>query len=185
MERFSFIFVVGGVILFAFAFTTLGLGPWLILDEQTVEKLDFEEVPYDFAENYADAEAYMNGLRNGRDIYVKEACWHCHSQYVRPVANESLYYGAVSTAGEYNNELQFPQLFGTRRVGPDLIRESNKHSKDWHVAHFYNPRNVVPDSVMPSFRWYYDDEKQPTQDAIDLVAYVMWLGSWAEPEDAS
>ncbi|RMG20195.1 MAG: cytochrome-c oxidase [Deltaproteobacteria bacterium] len=183
MERFSFIFVVGGVLLFAFAFTTLGLGPWLVLDKTEVEPLQIDEVPWQFEEDYDSPEAYMDGLRHGRDIYVSEGCWHCHSQYVRPVGNEALYYGPVSTAGEYQNELQLPQLFGTRRVGPDLIRESNKHSKDWHFAHFYNPRNVVPESVMPSFPWYYTDDGEPTKDLVDLTAYVMWLGSWAEVPD--
>jgi len=183
MERFSVIFIVGGVLLFGFAFVTLGLGPWLVLDETATQTLDIKEVPWEFAGDYESPEAYMDGLRNGRDIYVGEGCWHCHSQYIRPVGNESLYYGPVSTAGEYQNELQLPQLFGTRRVGPDLIRESAKHTKDWHVAHFYQPTNVVPDSVMPGFPWYYDDEGNPNQDGIDLIAYVMWLGSWAEVPD--
>lgn len=182
MERLSVIFVVAGVLLFAFAFVTLGLAPWLILDETSAKPIKVERVPYAFENDYKTPEEYVDGLRNGRDIYIKEGCWHCHSQYVRPAGNEATYYGPVSQPGEYQNELQLPQLFGTRRVGPDLIRESNKHTRDWHIAHFYNPRNVVPESVMPTFSWYYDGNK-PKKELINLVAYVMWLGSWAEVPD--
>jgi cbb3-type cytochrome oxidase cytochrome c subunit len=62
-------------------------------------------------------------------------------------------------------------------VGPDLSRQAGVHSNDWHVAHFYEPRWVVPWSVMPSYRWYYTEDKRPTRDLLSLVAYVQWLGS--------
>ena len=80
------------------------------------------------------------------------------------------------------NKLQLPQMFGTRRVGPDLIREAGKHSNDWHVAHFYEPTNVAPLSVMPSYKWLYDGKGNPTKKALSLVTYVQWLGSWARTD---
>ena len=72
----------------------------------------------------ADAAAFRKALKLGRDTYIAEACWHCHSQFVRPVSNEDIRFGKVSYSAEYMNEMFLPHLFGTRRVGPDLIRES-------------------------------------------------------------
>ena len=71
-----------------------------------------------------------------------------------------------------------PQMFGTRRVGPDLIRESGVHSNDWHVAHFYDPVAIQPGSVMPSFSWFYDEKGRPNKKGLAIVSYVQWLGSW-------
>lgn len=128
-----------------------------------------------------DAKAYREALRLGRDTYIAEACWHCHSQFVRPVSNEEGRFGKVSWASEYMNEMFLPHLFGTRRVGPDLIREAGKHGNDWHVAHFYDPTIVVPASVMPRFTWFFDGEA-PNKRGIAIVTYMQWLGSWATPE---
>jgi cbb3-type cytochrome c oxidase subunit II len=97
---------------------------------------------------------------------------------VRPVSNEDLRFGPVSTAAEYQNMMNLPHLFGTRRVGPDLIRENGKHSNDWHVAHLYDPRSVAPYSVMPSYPWFFDAARRPNERALALVAYLQWLGSW-------
>jgi cbb3-type cytochrome oxidase cytochrome c subunit len=83
--------------------------------------------------------------------------------------------------GEYQNELSQPQLFGTRRVGPDLSREAGKRTNDWHFAHFFNPKLVEPESVMPAYSWYFDETTNPPTpkpDAIALVAYVQSLGAW-------
>jgi cytochrome c oxidase cbb3-type subunit I/II len=89
----------------------------------------------------------------GRSVYIREGCWYCHSQYVRPVTGEDLRWGPVSEAGEYAFDL--PHLFSTRRIGPDLTRVGLKYGDDWHYAHHWDPRLVVPDSVMPSFKWLY------------------------------
>jgi cytochrome c oxidase cbb3-type subunit 2 len=91
--------------------------------------------------------------RMGRAVYIREGCWYCHSQYVRPVAGEELRWGPVSEAGEYAFDL--PHLFSTRRIGPDLTRVGLKYGDDWHYAHHWDPRLVVPDSVMPSFKWLF------------------------------
>lgn len=101
--------------------------------------------------------AYAVALRNGRDRYVGEACWHCHSQYVRPVANEEQRFGPVQTTRHDANALQRPVLWGTRRVGPDLTHEGGLRSNDWHVAHFWDPQSTSPGSVMPRYTWYFEE----------------------------
>ncbi|HYC77608.1 MAG TPA: cbb3-type cytochrome c oxidase subunit II [Planctomycetota bacterium] len=98
--------------------------------------------------------AYADAVRRGRDRYVAEACFHCHSQYVRPVANEEIRFGPVRRAEDDNNAAQRPVLWGTRRVGPDLTYEGGLRSNDWHVAHFADPQSVSPDSIMPRYSWY-------------------------------
>jgi cytochrome c oxidase cbb3-type subunit II len=126
-------------------------------------------------------EAFHEALRLARDRYIAEACWHCHSQYVRPVSNEDQRFGKVSWAAEYRNEMFLPHLFGTRRVGPDLIRESGRHGNDWHVAHFMDPTLVSPASVMPRYSWFFDGET-PNKSGLAMITYMQWLGSWATPE---
>ena len=86
---------------------------------------------------------------SGRRIYLREGCWYCHSQYVRPVTGETRRWGPVSEAGEYAYDV--PHLFGTRRIGPDLTREGLKYSNEWHLAHFWNPRMLTPDSIMDPY----------------------------------
>ena len=134
--------------------------------------------------NFTEA-SFAEALQLGHKIYVGEGCWHCHSQFVRPVAREDRRWGPVSKSVEYQNELQRPVLFGTRRVGPDLIRLSGKYPNDWHFVHLYNPRDVAPLSIMPSYPWYFNADKTPKPDAVALVAYLQWLGSWHEDKDAN
>ncbi len=74
----------------------------------------------------------------GRDVYLREGCWYCHSQYVRPVTGETRRWGPVTESGEFAYDV--PHLFGTRRIGPDLMRVGLKFSDEWHLAHFWNPR---------------------------------------------
>jgi len=111
----------------------------------------------------------------GRAIYGREGCVNCHSQLVRATANDVLRFGPPSQAWE--TEEEFPQLWGTRRIGPDLARESGKRSRDWHLTHLWNPRWVVPESNMPAHPWLFDGSPlRPTQEAVDLVAYLDSLG---------
>lgn len=102
-------------------------------------------------------EAHAFALREGRDRYIAEGCWHCHSQYVRPAANEEQRYGPVQSSNHDNNVLQRPVLWGTRRVGPDLTWQGGKRTNDWHVAHFWDPKSTSPDSIMPRFPWLFDE----------------------------
>jgi cytochrome c oxidase cbb3-type subunit I/II len=112
---------------------------------------------------------------HGREIYGREGCVNCHSQLVRATVDDVRRFGPASEAWE--TEKEFPQLWGTRRIGPDLARESGKRPRDWHLTHLWNPRWVVPASNMPPHPWLFDGSPlKPTQEALDLVAYLDSLG---------
>lgn len=87
----------------------------------------------------------------GRDIYIREGCYNCHSQMIRPFHAETLRYGHYSVAGEYVYD--HPFQWGSKRTGPDLHRVGGKYSDDWHRVHLNNPRDVVPESIMPAYPW--------------------------------
>ena len=87
----------------------------------------------------------------GRDIYVREGCYTCHSQMIRPFPAETERYGHYSVAGEFVYD--HPFQWGSKRTGPDLARVGGRYSDDWHYAHLFNPRDVVPESIMPSYAW--------------------------------
>lgn len=90
----------------------------------------------------------------GREVYTREGCWYCHSQYIRPVTGETRRWGPVTQAGEY--AFDRPHMFSTRRIGPDLSRVGLKYSDSWHLAHFWDPRMMSPDSIMPRFSALFD-----------------------------
>tara|TARA_R110002110_G_scaffold194517_5_gene403446 strand:- start:340 stop:1077 length:738 start_codon:yes stop_codon:yes gene_type:complete len=87
----------------------------------------------------------------GRNIYIREGCYACHSQMIRTLRDEVERYGPYSLAVE--SKYDHPMLWGSKRTGPDLARIGGKYSDAWQVAHLYNPRDVVPQSVMPAYRW--------------------------------
>jgi cytochrome c oxidase cbb3-type subunit 2 len=87
----------------------------------------------------------------GRDIYIREGCYNCHSQMVRPFRAETERYGHYSVAGEYVYD--HPFQWGSKRTGPDLQRVGGRYSDEWHRLHFMNPRDVVPESNMPAYPW--------------------------------
>lgn len=91
----------------------------------------------------------------GRGIYRREGCVGCHSQMVRPFRAETERYGPYSVAGEQVYEHNF--LWGSKRTGPDLARVGGRYSDDWHRAHLYNPRDVVPESIMPAYPWLFEN----------------------------
>lgn len=91
----------------------------------------------------------------GRDIYIREGCNTCHSQMIRPFRSETERYGHYSVAGE--SVYEHPFLWGSKRTGPDLARVGGRYSDDWHRAHMYNPRDVVPESIMPSYPWLFEN----------------------------
>jgi cytochrome c oxidase cbb3-type subunit 2 len=123
-----------------------------------------------------DAGDYTPLEARGRAVYVREGCWYCHSQYVRPVAGEERRWGPLSEAGEY--AFDQPHLFGTRRIGPDLTRVGLKYSDDWHYAHAWNPRLTVPESIMPSFTWLFDQAVVPAGDGGLAPEAVPALRRW-------
>jgi len=92
----------------------------------------------------------------GRDIYIREGCYNCHSQMVRPFRDETERYGPVSRAGEFVYDRPFQ--WGSKRTGPDLHRVGGKYPDSWHYLHMKNPRDVTPDSIMPSYPWLITDE---------------------------
>ncbi len=87
----------------------------------------------------------------GRNIYIRDGCYACHSQMIRTLRDEVHRYGPYSRAVE--SQYDHPMLWGSKRTGPDLARIGGKYSDDWHVAHLINPRNVMPQSIMPSYPW--------------------------------
>ena len=87
----------------------------------------------------------------GRDIYIREGCYNCHSQMIRPLRAETERYGHYSVAGE--SVYDHPFQFGSKRTGPDLARVGGRYSDEWHRAHLTNPRDVVPESNMPGYPW--------------------------------
>jgi cytochrome c oxidase cbb3-type subunit II len=87
----------------------------------------------------------------GRDIYVREGCYNCHSQMIRPLRAETERYGHYSLAGE--SVYDHPFQFGSKRTGPDLARVGGRYTDEWHRAHLVNPRDVVPESNMPGYSW--------------------------------
>ncbi len=92
----------------------------------------------------------------GRDVYLREGCYNCHSQMVRPFRAEALRYGAHSTAGEFVYD--HPFQWGSKRTGPDLHRVGGKYNDEWHRVHLINPRDVVPESNMPAYPWLLSDK---------------------------
>ena len=91
----------------------------------------------------------------GRDIYVREGCYNCHSQMIRPFRSETLRYGHYSVAGE--SVYDHPFQWGSKRTGPDLARVGGKYSDEWHRVHLNNPRDLVPESNMPAYPWLLKD----------------------------
>ncbi len=194
-EKFGTIALMVGIGFFAFGTFWMAVAPWLSLKDIPMESMEdiAENIPAEFymlARDYPEEfkkhlgepgkASFIEALETGKDVYIAEACWHCHSQYVRPVSKEEARYGKVSYPSEYQNAMHLPQLLGTRRVGPDLTRESGVHSNDWHVAHFKNPPGVTPGSVMPTYTWLFDENGRPNKKGLSTIAYMQWLGSWAK-----
>ncbi|GAA0785936.1 cytochrome-c oxidase, cbb3-type subunit II [Marinobacterium sediminicola] len=109
----------------------------------------------------------------GRDIYIKEGCHVCHTQMIRPFRAETERYGHYSTANEFVWE--HPFLWGSKRTGPDLARVGGRYSDDWQKAHLYNPRDVVPESKMPSYPWLFEN-KLSGKDTVAKMEALRNLG---------
>ncbi len=111
----------------------------------------------------------------GRDIYVREGCYNCHSQMIRPFRAETLRYGPYSVAGEFVYD--HPFQWGSKRTGPDLARVGGKYSDEWHRIHLTNPRDVVPESNMPAYAWL----AQNPVDGASLPAHMKGLRKLGAP----
>ena len=104
----------------------------------------------------------------GRDIYIREGCYNCHSQMIRPLRAETLRYGHYSTAGEFVYD--HPFQWGSKRTGPDLHRVGGKYSDEWHRLHLENPRDLVPESNMPAYSWLAKSALDPDDMAPKMRA---------------
>jgi cytochrome c oxidase cbb3-type subunit 2 len=119
-------------------------------------------------EDVPDMRVYTPLELAGRDIYVKEGCYACHSQMIRTLRDEVERYGPYSLAVE--SKYDHPMLWGSKRTGPDLARIGSKYSDAWHVAHLINPRDVVPESVMPKYGWLARNALDIDDMALNLAA---------------
>jgi cytochrome c oxidase cbb3-type subunit II len=111
----------------------------------------------------------------GRDIYVREGCYNCHSQMIRPLVAETLRYGHYSVAGEFVYD--HPFQWGSKRTGPDLQRVGGKYSDEWQRLHLISPRDLVPESIMPAYPWL---EKTPA-DAESIQRHMKALRTVGVP----
>ena len=154
---------VAGVAFFVMSVALLGVWPKRVLDEQT--RLMSPEKPLGLSAS----------ARRGRAIYGREGCAYCHTQQIRYLHSDMQRFGAPTLAWE--TRLDYPHLWGTRRIGPDLTRAGGTRTADWQFTHLFSPRAVVPDSVMPPYRALFDGAPdRPRQEALDLVAYLDTLG---------
>jgi cytochrome c oxidase cbb3-type subunit 2 len=104
----------------------------------------------------------------GRDVYLREGCYNCHSQMIRPFRAETLRYGHYSVAGEFVYD--HPFQWGSKRTGPDLHRVGEKYSDEWHRLHLLNPRDLVPESNMPAYGWLDKGKVDGAQIAANMRA---------------
>ncbi len=111
----------------------------------------------------------------GRDVYVREGCYNCHSQMIRPFRAETERYGHYSVAGEFVYDRPFQ--WGSKRTGPDLARVGGRYSDDWHRAHLNNPRDLVPESNMPAYPWL----AKTNLDADSIVLHLKALKRLGDP----
>jgi cbb3-type cytochrome oxidase cytochrome c subunit len=154
---------IAGVAFFALSVALLGVWPTRVLETQS-KAMGPEYVA-----------ALSPAAQRGRQIYSREGCAYCHTQQVRYLHADIARFGAPTLAWETGADT--PHLWGTRRIGPDLSRASGTRPQDWHLAHLFSPRAVVPDSVMPPYRALFNGAAdRPRQDALDLVAYIETLG---------
>ncbi len=123
-----------------------------------------EIVPLFFQKSTTEAVAGMKPYSalqlEGRDIYISEGCYVCHSQMIRPFRAETERYGHYSVAGEFVYDRPFQ--WGSKRTGPDLHRVGGRYSDDWHRTHLINPRDVVPESIMPGYPWLAKNKLDPS-----------------------
>jgi cytochrome c oxidase cbb3-type subunit 2 len=111
-------------------------------------------------EAVAGLEPYSPLRLAGRDVYIREGCYLCHSQMIRPFRAETERYGHYSVAGEYVYDRPFQ--WGSKRTGPDLARVGGRYSDEWHRVHLINPRDVVPESIMPGYPWLEENAADDT-----------------------
>jgi cytochrome c oxidase cbb3-type subunit I/II len=161
VQRIEPIILVAAVGFYALAMTSQGLLPYLekkVTRPGVVKTIAGVTIPAVHRTELEDL---------GRHVYIREGCWYCHSQFVRPVNRDTDKWGPVSQAGEFTYDV--PQMFGTRRIGPDLSREGNRRSDEWHYAHHWNPRATEPESMMPSYTWLFREDAEHDRKVIAFI----------------
>jgi cbb3-type cytochrome c oxidase subunit II len=154
---------LGGVGFFTMSMLLLGVWPGSVLERQISGMSPEHPMALTAAEE------------RGRIVYSQNGCAYCHTQQIRYLERDVRRFGRSTLAWE--TVFDFPHLWGTRRIGPDLSREFAIHTEDWEYQHLYSPRGVVADSAMPSFSWMFDGAPdRPQQEARDLLAYLETLG---------
>jgi cbb3-type cytochrome oxidase cytochrome c subunit/cytochrome c553 len=154
---------VAGVGFFVLSVLLLGIWPGKVLEDEVAKQSPAKLAPLTASEEH------------GRRIYAREGCAYCHTQQIRYVEPDVMQFGAATLAWE--TSLDYPHLWGTRRIGPDLSREAGVRTADWQLAHLYNPRLIVEGSVMPGFpHLFAGDPRNPMQEARDLLGYLDTLG---------
>lgn len=152
MKRIEPVILIAAIGFYALAMTSQGILPLL---EKSVTR---PEIVHTIDGKTVTSPRRTETEELGRKIYIREGCWYCHSQYIRPVNRDVDKWGPVSQAGEIAFDL--PQMFGTRRIGPELSREGNRRSDEWHYAHHWDPRATEPESMMPAFTWLFKEDSQ-------------------------
>lgn len=157
------ILFIAGIGFFVLSIVVLGVLPGQRLEQQVQDNAPEDTPDYTAAE------------QRGRQVYAREGCAYCHTEQVRHLDSDVERWGAPTMPWETRYDR--PQLWGTRRIGPDLAREAGVRSDDWQLVHLHNPRDTVPESIMPSYPWLFKGSAdKPTQEARDLVAYLQTLG---------
>jgi len=190
-ENASLYFMLAGLIFFMIAAGVVVFAPWMGMARKMEEVTNVEG-------RAVKAPQRTEAEKRGRQIYIREKCWLCHSQVVRgdwertaqglkleSRGGDAERYGPISQPGE--SAADTPHLYGTRRIGPDLARVGGKYPDAWHTMHFLNPQAVIPGSVMPKFVWLYTNidygrsgkpvKGDPTVELLDLISYVQSLGA--------
>jgi cytochrome c oxidase cbb3-type subunit 2 len=118
----------------------------------------------------------------GRDVYIREGCYNCHSQMIRPFRAETLRYGPYSKAGEFVYD--HPFQWGSKRTGPDLHRVGGRYSDEWHRLHLISPRSLVPESNMPAYPWLEYANVDPAEMPVKLKALKRLGAPYSDDEIA-
>jgi len=161
MKRIETVILIAGVGFYVLAMTSQGIIPLLekeVTHPTHLRTIDGTTIP---------TPTYTALEQLGRTVYIREGCWYCHSQYIRPVNRDVEKWGPVTQAGEVAYDL--PQMFGTRRIGPELSREGARRSDEWHYAHHWNPRATEPESIMPAFTWLYRSDAEHNRRVIAFL----------------
>ncbi len=166
LERTETIMLLGGIGSLVFSFLALGVLPLIELTKEVDRSTPASYEPMTEVE------------QEGFTVFKREGCAYCHTTFVRDTPADVQRFGPASEAWEYQD--QYPQQWGTRRIGPDLSRESGKRSDGWQFAHLHNPRSTVPQSMMPGYPWLFEEGADgtvvPRREAQSLVAYLNYLG---------